>query len=203
MIKECNDNQIRNPASGRCVKKDSTLGKKLVKGEIPTSKAQKECPEGKVRNPTSGRCVKTNSKTLKKDKTIVKEDVNVSNIVYTGNPFDKSIALPKSEIDILSNVAYINKAIRASNKKSAIKNQEFFYDTKQYTPEEAYIKHLKSKRLTPDQRLTNIQDISKNIKNSFENVRYTYYDANDINPRQQILNEMRIRPLSQILNDSY
>ena len=63
----CPDDKILNPATGRCVKKNGALGKKLSKGETiapAAPKASKECKEGKVKNP-AGRCVKANSKTLK------------------------------------------------------------------------------------------------------------------------------------------
>ena len=58
----CPRGKIRNPASGRCVKKDGTIGRKLQqlqkKHESLPGKTQKPCARGKIRNPASGRCVK-------------------------------------------------------------------------------------------------------------------------------------------------
>lgn len=55
--KECKDNKIRNPKTGRCVNKDSNKGKRLLKKKEP-------CPEGKIRSWKTQRCVNKNSKTL-------------------------------------------------------------------------------------------------------------------------------------------
>ena len=49
---ECKDGKVRNPASGRCVKK---LPNAKV---VPVAKNKPPCKDGKVRNPASGRCVK-------------------------------------------------------------------------------------------------------------------------------------------------
>jgi len=70
--KECTPDKIRNPASGRCVKRDGKIGKKLL-GEEPAKKtgskksaSKKECTPDKIRNPASGRCVKKDGKIGKK-----------------------------------------------------------------------------------------------------------------------------------------
>ena len=66
--KECNNDQIRNPETGRCVLKRSPLGKKILQkmGETPErkestreprNKAKKECNNDQIRNPVTGRCV--------------------------------------------------------------------------------------------------------------------------------------------------
>ena len=61
----CPPGKIINPATGRCVKVDGAIGKKLMKAKTPVKKA-KECPPGKVRNPASKRCVKATSPVGKK-----------------------------------------------------------------------------------------------------------------------------------------
>lgn len=321
MAKECPEDKILNPATNRCVKKTSALGKKLSKGENIEPKAPKECPEGKVRNPATGRCVKANSKTLKKKEDISvpepsvpvrrldsrrpppitipvfrprgpsvmtrrdpskrkivymkkKEDIPVPEPVapirrldsrrpapliipkknsYRDNPlilpspsvgsatsyitpgsssattiqtapsyasiasassyhsipsastFDNIVMTPRGDdifYDAIDDTP--SKAIRTAQIKEAIKNNEFFYDVKQYTPEQAFIKNIKSKRLTPNQRLKNIQDISKKIKQDFENITDIYYDAPELTTKQrkqQILKDMRTKPLSQIFRN--
>ena len=66
--KECNPDQIRNPATGRCVLKRSPLGKKILKEmgggsgskkkSVPkTVPRKKECNADQIRNPATGRCV--------------------------------------------------------------------------------------------------------------------------------------------------
>jgi hypothetical protein len=57
MPKDCNDNQIRNPATGRCVKKTSPLGKKLLNNGN-SNEGTKKCPENQRLNPSTKRCVK-------------------------------------------------------------------------------------------------------------------------------------------------
>lgn len=72
MPKPCKPDQIRNPASGRCVSKTGAIGKKLIAGNktpvkpktvvkrvVPQviPKTTNECPPNKIRNPASGRCV--------------------------------------------------------------------------------------------------------------------------------------------------
>lgn len=66
MVKNCPSEKILNPVTGRCVKKDSLLGKKIVKGLIVPKKMLevkkgKDCPDGKVLNPMTGRCVNIDS----------------------------------------------------------------------------------------------------------------------------------------------
>ena len=47
--KECPSGKVRNPKTGRCIKKPASPKK---------SPPKKECPPGKVRNPKTGRCIK-------------------------------------------------------------------------------------------------------------------------------------------------
>jgi hypothetical protein len=80
----CKTSEILNPASGRCVKKDSKLGKKIQKEQesggheeskqrSPSSKKNKSpgkksatCKSNEILNPSSGRCVKKDGKIGKK-----------------------------------------------------------------------------------------------------------------------------------------
>lgn len=66
MSKPCSVQQIRNPATGRCVKIDGKIGKSLL-----------GCPNLKIRNPETGRCVLMTSKIgksiLARDKEIIIE----------------------------------------------------------------------------------------------------------------------------------
>ncbi len=63
MPTDCKKNQIRNPASKRCVKRSGVIGRKLLqnreenpeKTEVVKSKS---CDESKILNPASNRCVK-------------------------------------------------------------------------------------------------------------------------------------------------
>jgi histone H3/H4 len=78
-MKDCKENQIRNPETGRCVLKTSPKGKQILKKKGSSSrraspgrassssrrasprrvspKSQKPCREDKIRNPETGRCV--------------------------------------------------------------------------------------------------------------------------------------------------
>lgn len=59
MSKNCPDDKVLNPATGRCVSKDGAIGKKLLKASVstPAPKKNKGCPDDKVLNPDTGRCV--------------------------------------------------------------------------------------------------------------------------------------------------
>ena len=48
----CNSNQIRNPLTGRCVKKTGAIGKQILEKRLPP------CKSNQMRNPLTGRCVK-------------------------------------------------------------------------------------------------------------------------------------------------
>lgn len=71
----CKDGKVRNPATGRCVKKLPTVPK-----VAPVAK-KTECKDGKIRNPATGRCVK--KKPVQKDvpKVASKPDVPPKNEV--------------------------------------------------------------------------------------------------------------------------
>lgn len=66
-MKDCNENQIRNPKTGRCVLKTTALGKQILKDtgfssrraspRRATPKKQKPCRVDQIRNPRTGRCV--------------------------------------------------------------------------------------------------------------------------------------------------
>ena len=67
----CKDGKVRNPASGRCVKK---LPKAAPKVDQPVKNIPipEKCKDGKVRNPASGRCVKKLPKAAPKVDQLVK-----------------------------------------------------------------------------------------------------------------------------------
>jgi hypothetical protein len=56
---------IRNPTTGRLIKKTSVLGKKIAKGYIPP---EKPCKIGNIKNPKTYRCVKESGSIGKKIK---------------------------------------------------------------------------------------------------------------------------------------
>jgi hypothetical protein len=82
--KQCPPNNIRNPATNRCIKHETAVKKNLMKpnnkpNDEPNNnknvlnKKPKECAEGKIRNPLTGRCIKdpklkTTTKQLKHGK---------------------------------------------------------------------------------------------------------------------------------------
>lgn len=52
----CPSGKILNPETGKCVKRDGAIGKKILK-DVPKKVDMKDCPSGKIRNPATGRCV--------------------------------------------------------------------------------------------------------------------------------------------------
>lgn len=50
MPKPCREDQVRNPATGRCVKKDGAIGKKILASEKPKSSVKK--PKTPARKPS-------------------------------------------------------------------------------------------------------------------------------------------------------
>ena len=68
----CKSNQIRNPKSGRCVKKTGKIGRELSRGRRSRSISPKRlrspsptlkiCKENQIRNPKTNRCVKVDGK---------------------------------------------------------------------------------------------------------------------------------------------
>jgi hypothetical protein len=52
--KDCRQNQIENPRSGRCVLKDGKIGRDILRGPTPM---KKDCRQNQIENPKSGRCV--------------------------------------------------------------------------------------------------------------------------------------------------
>ncbi len=49
---KCKSSEIVNPITGRCVKRDGAIGKKILEN------TNKKCKAGEIVNPTTGRCVK-------------------------------------------------------------------------------------------------------------------------------------------------
>lgn len=66
--KPCKSNQIRNPATNRCVKKSGKIGKSLLGEPIKNTKS---CKPDQIRNPATNRCVK---KTGKIGKMLLKQN---------------------------------------------------------------------------------------------------------------------------------
>lgn len=66
MERECPPGTIRNPATGRCVKEDGPIGRRLRREPVENNinanrnvnRNRNDCPEGTIRNPATGRCVK-------------------------------------------------------------------------------------------------------------------------------------------------
>ena len=56
----CKANQIRNPATGRCVKRNGSIGRKIRSKSRSPVKRQSPCKPNQIRNPATGRCVKRN-----------------------------------------------------------------------------------------------------------------------------------------------
>ena len=60
---DCPPGKIRNPKTGRCVKRTGAIGKKLASKAVVTragagaGTGTNDCPPGKIRNPKSGLCV--------------------------------------------------------------------------------------------------------------------------------------------------
>jgi hypothetical protein len=59
----CDNDKIKNPATKRCISKETAMKKNLVKSFViqrsePKLKITKVCPEGKVLNPKTNRCIK-------------------------------------------------------------------------------------------------------------------------------------------------
>jgi hypothetical protein len=71
-IKKCRDDQIINPLTGRCVKRDGVIGRKLLKTKTDIKKTVKKtvnkpvkknktfkiCRDDQIINPLTGRCIK-------------------------------------------------------------------------------------------------------------------------------------------------
>jgi hypothetical protein len=55
MYAQCQADEIRNPASGRCVKRNGSIGRRLV-----------DCPAGKIRSPENRRCIKIGGNAYKR-----------------------------------------------------------------------------------------------------------------------------------------
>ena len=74
--KDCKDDEIRNPATGRCVKRNGKIGRKILGGASPkrrtspknsssrrsSRRVPKDCKDDEIRNPATGKCVKRDGK---------------------------------------------------------------------------------------------------------------------------------------------
>lgn len=61
MVKECRDDQIRNPATNRCVLRSSKQGRLLVAAAAPV-RQNKVCKDNEILNPATNRCVSKTGK---------------------------------------------------------------------------------------------------------------------------------------------
>ena len=64
-LSSCGSGKIRNPVTGKCVKKDGRVGKSILAKKKRSSKSPRRknsslssCGSGKIRNPVTGKCVK-------------------------------------------------------------------------------------------------------------------------------------------------
>jgi hypothetical protein len=76
-ITACDDDKIKNPATNRCISKETAVKKNLIKSfviqrSVTNLKITKVCPEGKVLNPKTNRCVKIKADNKPKSKASVK-----------------------------------------------------------------------------------------------------------------------------------
>ena len=55
--KKCNEDEIMNPKTNRCVKKTGIIGKKILAGNLQKDQPKK-CKEDEIMNPKTNRCVK-------------------------------------------------------------------------------------------------------------------------------------------------
>jgi hypothetical protein len=63
--KKCNEDEIMNPKTNRCVKKSGAVGKKILAGNVDNEK-QKKCKDDEILNPKTNRCVKKSGAVGKK-----------------------------------------------------------------------------------------------------------------------------------------
>lgn len=77
--KKCPEGKVLNPETGRCVKINGKIGRKLV---------DKQCPEGKILNKNTGRCVKIDGKVGKIISKIVTIVFEPSLSILANSSFD-------------------------------------------------------------------------------------------------------------------
>ena len=100
MPKPCNANQVVNPKTGRCVKKDGAIGKKLLGQQKPDAMKKAQCKDGKVRNPKTGRCVKKDGAIGRKLVTAPPSQAKKKSVMFKVNPlYDATPNVSKSHKD--------------------------------------------------------------------------------------------------------
>jgi len=108
--KHCKDNEILNPKTKRCVKKDTKNGIEILFNqkdneilklyELVDGKIVKKCEKDKIRNPETKRCVKKKVDEIKKDKTNKKVETIKKD--KTNNLSKKVEAIKKDKTNNLS-----------------------------------------------------------------------------------------------------
>jgi len=149
--KPCNSDQIRNPATGRCVLKRSPLGKKILaemgegkdkdaskkkeSNREPRKKAkpkeQKPCNSDQIRNPATGRCVLKRSPLGKKilaemgggskSKTS-SHKIKVKKTLSNGNCFYSAIYRSLKDKNLLERLYDCINDLRSTTENEFIKN---------------------------------------------------------------------------------
>ena len=107
MPTKCPKGKVINPATGRCVNKNSPVLKKVknVKNLKNVNNVPKKCPKGKVINPATGRCVNKNSPVLKK---VQPQIITVSPLI---SPVVNPVVNPKAT-PFASPFVALNKKVR-------------------------------------------------------------------------------------------
>ena len=123
---KCPKNQVYNPDTKRCIKKDSKKGieilfknknKEILKSfELVNGKIVKKCPKDKIRNPKTLRCIKSKKPTKEPSKKPTKEPSKKP----TKEPIKEPIKEPTKEqikdLKKISRSLLLNKRTEAVNK---------------------------------------------------------------------------------------
>ena len=135
--KECNSDQIRNPATGRCVLKRSPTGKKIIAemnntgdkepskrkepSKEPRKKDKKECNSDQIRNPATGRCVLKRSPLGKKiiasanKSEKLSEKIKIKKTLSNGNCFYSAIYRSLTDKNLLETLYDCINDLRSTN----------------------------------------------------------------------------------------
>ncbi len=121
--KKCKDNEILNPLTNRCVKRDGVVGKKIAEGKIiaPSKKGQKEmkrCAPDQIINPQNLKCYKRSSAAGKK--------LYYQKIKRQGGHYQKYFLTP---IPLKSAIDYVKKLVFSEDTLSRryLEVENYFY----------------------------------------------------------------------------
>jgi hypothetical protein len=149
--KPCNSDQIRNPATGRCVLKRSPLGKKILaemgegkdkdaskkkesnresRKKEAKPKEQKPCNSDQIRNPVTGRCVLKRSPLGKKilaemgegSKSKKTDKIKVKKTLSNGNCFYSAIYRSLKDKNLLERLYDCINDLRSTTENTFIEN---------------------------------------------------------------------------------